>query len=148
MPDARQLARLTELACERRDRAAKKLGRSIALLRDSESRVELLQRYRDDYGTRLARSAAGGLSADELRNFREFIARLEEGIAQQRSEVLALRRSVEECRTGWLAERRRQHSFELLSERADLGARELEARRLPKLVDEFAGRMPSMYAVG
>ena len=43
-----------------------------------------------------------------------------------------------------MLERRRKHSYEVLIERADLTQREFEARRLQKLVDEFAGRAAAL----
>ena len=144
MPSPQQLTLLTDLADERRDRAARKLARALAMLKDSESRLVLLETYCTDYRARLAQSAANGVAPDEMRNFRDFIARLEEAIAQQRAEVAALQHGVAECRSGWLLERRRKQSFEVLIERADLDAREAEARRLQKLVDEFAGRAAAL----
>lgn len=146
MPNPQQLALLTDLAHERREKAATRLARANAILKDSETRQRLLEQYCVDYRGRLARSAANGVSPDEMRNFREFIARLEEAIAQQRAEADALRQGVAACRTEWLLERRRKHSFEVLTERADLAAREIEARRLQKLVDEFAGRAAATRA--
>ena len=140
MPNPQQLTMLTGLAEESRDRAAKKLAHALKMQKDSESRLALLE----DYRARLVRNAANGVAPAELRNFRDFIARLEEAIRQQRAEVEAIKKGVAECRTGWMLERRRKHSYEVLIERADLTQRELEARRLQKLVDEFAGRATAL----
>ena len=144
MPNAHQLTRLTDLARDRREVAARKLGRSLSFLRESEARLGMLGQYCADYHTRLAQSAANGVSVEEMRNFREFITRLEAAIGQQRQEVEALQQGVTDCRNGWLAERRRKRAFEVLIERADLTEREADARRLQKLVDEFAGRAASL----
>ncbi len=144
MPDARQLSLLTDLSQERRDAAARKLGQTLALLKESESRLSLLENYCADYRARLAASATQGVTVDEMRNFRQFIAKLDEAIGQQRREVETLRCGVTECRNCWMAECRKGRSFEVLSERADITARELESRRLQKLVDEFAGRVASL----
>jgi flagellar FliJ protein len=144
MPNPQQLTMLTDLAEERHDRAAKKLARALTMLRDSESRLALLENYCTDYRARLARNAAAGVAPAEMRNFRDFIARLEEAIGQQRTEVEAIKKGVADCRTGWMLERRRKQSYEVLIERADLAQREVEARRLQKLVDEFAGRAAAM----
>lgn len=148
MPDARQLNLLSGLAHERGEVAAKRLGRSLALLRESESRLALLQSYFADYRGRLARNAAHGVSADEMRNFREFIRKLEQAIGQQRAEVEALERAVVENRRGWMHARREGRSFEVLSERAESLAREAESRRLQKIVDEFAGRAAALRVAG
>ena len=107
MRDTRQLTMLTDLAQERRDAAARKLGRSIAMLKESEQRLALLAQYREDYRARLADLGARGLCGDEWRNFRHFIARLDEAIGQQKGEVQALTQGVSECRDHWLLERRK-----------------------------------------
>ena len=148
MRDPRQLTMLTDLAHERRDAAAKKLGRSLAFLQESQKRLALLAQYRDDYRRRLATAAAGGVSGDELRNFRDFLARLDEAIAQQASEIQTLTQGVADCRVRWLAERRKQRSYDVLNERADFLARESEGRRLQKILDEFSGRSASLRAAG
>lgn len=148
MRDTRQLAMLTDLAHERRDAAAKKLGRAIAFLTESEKRLALLAQYREDYRKRLAETSARGASGEELRNFRGFVARLDEAIEQQRTEVETLKQGVAECRGQWLSERRRERSFDVLTERADLEARAAEARRLQKILDEFSGRMAQMRMAG
>lgn len=146
MPNPQQLTMLTDLAQERHDRAAKKLARALTMLKDSESRLALLENYCAEYRARLARNAATGVAPAEMRNFLDFIARLEEAVGQQRAEVEAIKKGVADCRTGWLLERRRKHSYEVLIERADLAQREVEARRLQKLVDEFAGRAAALRA--
>lgn len=148
MPDNRQLMMLTDLAHDRRDKAARKLGGSMALLKESESRLVLLEGFCGDYRRRLAQSAAGGVSADELRNFREFIAKLEKAVEQQRAEADSIRQAVARCRDDWLREHRRERSFDALVERAEDAARVSEARRLQKLVDEFAGRVAMLRAAG
>ena len=144
MPNPQQLTMLTGLAEESHDRAAKKLAHALKMQKDSESRLTLLENYCADYRARLVRSAANGVAPAELRNFRDFIARLEEAIRQQRAEVEAIKKGVAECRTGWMLERRRKHSYAVLIERADLTQREFEARHLQKLVDEFAGRAAAL----
>lgn len=148
MPDPRQLTMLTDIAQDRREKAARNLGRTLSLLKESESRLALLESYCGDYRSRLARSTVTGISPDELRNFRDFIVKLEEAIGQQRAEVDVIRRAVGACRDGWLLERRREHSYEVLAERVQIGVRAEESRRLQKLTDEFAGRVAHMRAAG
>ena len=148
MPDTRQLALLSDLAQERRDAAARKLARALKLLTESKARLELLEKYASDYRVRLALNVSHGVTADELRNFREFIAKLGEAIGQQRAQVEALARGVTDCRNGWMFARREGMSFDVLTERAEATAREVESRRLQKLVDEFAGRVAALRVVG
>lgn len=146
MPEPRQLNLLAGLAQDRRDAAARRLGRAQSLLKESQSRHALLEGYCADYRARLAQNASAGVSADEMRNFREFIRKLEEAIRQQRAEVEMLERGVADCRNAWMRARREGRSFDVLSERFETALREREARRLQKLVDEFAGRVAALRA--
>ena len=148
MSDPRQLALLCEVSQDRRDAAGRRLGNAITLHAESAARLELLLRYRDEYRARLTEGSARGVTADELRNFREFLARLEQAIAQQKNEIEALARGVEECRGRWLAERKRGLSYDVLADRAGSAAREREARLLQKQMDEFSGRRALLRASG
>ena len=140
MADKRPLALLVELAQERRDAAGQRLGRSLLLLKDSESRLALLERYRDEYQDRYTRTGTSGVGPQELRNFREFLERLDKAVAQQRAEVEALARGASESRGRWLTERTRGKSLDVLSGRAADAERASEARQQQKLLDEFSGR--------
>ncbi|MBK8064499.1 MAG: flagellar export protein FliJ [Betaproteobacteria bacterium] len=146
MSDPRQLSMLAELAHERRDAAAKRLARAAAAHKESQSKLDLLERYREDYRQRLADAAAQGLAGDELRNFRMFLTRLDQAIEQQRAEAEALLRGMNDCRTRWMSERRRERSFDVLVDRADLATRQRDDRRVQKLMDEFAGRLAMLRA--
>ena len=137
----RPLAMLAELAQERRDAAGRRLARSLALLKDSQERLALLQRYRDEYGQRYARTGMGGASPGELQNFRGFLERLDQAVAQQRAEVEALARGASDSRGRWLEEHTKGKSLDVLAGRAQDAARATEARKLQKLLDEFSGRL-------
>ena len=140
MAEKSRLALLAEIAGERRDAAGKRLGRALAALREAEARLALLARYRDEYERRLANSGKAGMTAQDLRNFREFLDRLGEAIAQQRAEIEGLERGVESARGGWMSERARMQSFDVLAKRAATAQATSEERRLQKLLDEFSGR--------
>lgn len=134
------LSRLLGLAKEKKDAAALRLTKSLALVRESQSRLELLERYREEYRGKLRGAGSQGMSSDELRNFRGFLAKLDEAIAQQAAEVEALKKGATDCQGRWQAERRREKSFDVLAGRADERDRAGEAKRLQKMIDEFALR--------
>jgi flagellar FliJ protein len=138
--DPRQLAMLRELSEDRCETAGKRLAHATALHRDSAARLTLLERYRGEYRVRLANGSALGVAPAELRNFREFLEKLEQALAQQRAEMETLARGVEECRKRWLGERRREQSFGVLAQRAVTVEREREARNAQKQTDEFSAR--------
>ena len=140
MSDRRQLAMLCDLSQDRADAAAKRLGIAHKLHRESGARLEMLEGYRNEYRTRLALGASRGVAPGELRNFRDFLQKLEQAITQQRNEVETLARGVEECRGRWLAERKRGKSFDVLADRAGSADGLRDARQLQKQADEFNGR--------
>jgi flagellar FliJ protein len=138
--DPRQIKMLCGLSQDRRDAAGRRLGHAHKLHRESAARLELLEGYRNEYRTRLALGASRGVAPGELRNFREFLQKLEQAITQQRNEVETLARGVEECRGRWLSERKRGKSFDVLADRAGSAEDACDARRLQKQADEFNGR--------
>jgi len=138
--DPRQLAMLRGLSEDKRDAAGQRLARAVAMHRASAARLEMLERYRGEYRVRLCNGSARGVAPGELRNFREFLERLEQAIGQQRGEVETLARGVEECRSRWLAESKREKSFGVLAQRALSAAREREARLAQKQMDEYSAR--------
>jgi flagellar FliJ protein len=138
--DPRQLKLLKGLSEDRREAAGKRLARAVAMHRESGARLQLLERYRDEYRVRLANGASQGVTPGELSNFRGFLAKLEQAIAQQRAETETLARGVEECRGRWQRESRREKSFGVLAGRAENSEREREARRAQKQTDEFSAR--------
>src|SRR4051812_49077926 len=81
------LSLLAELAQGRRDDAGRVLARSLALLKDSEARLAMLESYRNEYRRRYAANGKTGIAPHELRNFRDFLERLDKAIAQQRAEA-------------------------------------------------------------
>src|SRR5262245_15050791 len=135
MTNKPQVALLVELAEKRRDAAARRLGASLSQLRESSARLDMLERYREEYRRRLGEAGTRGLGAEELRNWRGFFERLEEAVAQQRAEMTAVQGGVEALRGRWIAERQRERSFGMLAERAAAEQRLKESRREQKQAD-------------
>src|SRR5262245_9814734 len=117
MSEPSQFDFLAEIAGEKSDAAAKRLGNSLTQLRDSSARLELLERYREEYRRRLAAAGSHGLSTEDLRNWRNFLDKLEQAIAQQRAERDSMAQGVDHSRMHWLAARRREQSFGVLASR-------------------------------
>jgi flagellar FliJ protein len=135
------LSLLAELAQGRRDDAGRVLARSLALLKDSEARLAMLESYRNEYRRRYAANGKTGIAPHELRNFRDFLERLDKAIAQQRAEAESLARAAGESRRQWLAEHARGRSMEVLVGRAERVEHAGNERRLQKLLDEFSARL-------
>jgi flagellar FliJ protein len=140
MPKPFPLQTLLDLAQEGSDAAAAQLGVINGHDRDMQKRLQLLLDYRSEYATRLAAMAQTGMHSVGLRNFREFIDKIDVAIAQQRELVAAARRQVETCQLNWRTQQRKLKSFDTLSQRHYSGQRRSEARQEQKEQDDFALR--------
>ena len=71
------------LAQHQKDSATHKLGQLNRQQHNAQSKLEMLLQYRKDYQARLQESTQNGIHPAELRNFQEFINKLDEAISQQ-----------------------------------------------------------------
>jgi len=134
------LQHLQERAEDATQDAMRHLAELLKGCKQSESRLSLLERYRDEYRAKLDDAAKRGVSAAELNNFRAFLSRLEEALNQQRADLNNWQTAVDRARTSWQDCERRARSFGVLNERRAEKARVVTARREQKQTDEFAAR--------
>jgi flagellar biosynthesis chaperone FliJ len=74
---------LLEIMQNRTDEATRKLGQLIAAEQSAKSRLQMLEQYRDEYAQKLREATAQGITQLALRNYQEFMARIDEAIMQQ-----------------------------------------------------------------
>lgn len=134
------LQTLLKLAQDGSDAAAMQLGVVNGHDRDMQARLQLLLDYRGEYTARLTRVAQTGMHSAGLRNFREFMDKIDVAIAQQRELVAASGREVETGQHHWRAQQRKLKSFDTLSQRHHSAERKCEARQEQKDQDDFALR--------
>lgn len=138
---------LTGLARDRTDDAARQLAALTAASGDARRKLETLQQYRQEYAQHLSELLAGGLDAPRLRNYRDFLAALDAGIAQQQRLAEQAQVRLADGRGQWQQERRRLNAFETLADRREQQALVVHARREQRLGDEQAARMAAARAV-
>jgi flagellar FliJ protein len=134
------LARIQEITDHETDAAAASLGGLNRELNEQESRLMLLFKYRTEYHERLQRAAASGLDGAAMRNYHEFLQRLERAIMQQHALVVEARTRVEHGKLEWQNRRRKSMAFDSLSRRFELKTLRDEANREQKAQDELAQR--------
>ena len=134
------LHRLLEIAATQAETAAANLGELNRQLRQHEEKLLLLFKYRDDYQERLRRASKAGLDGAGLRNFHDFLDRLEQAILQQHALVVGARTHVESGLGDWRVKQRKSKAFDTLSQRFQVAARHGETTREQKVQDEFASR--------
>ena len=139
--------RLKELAAQRRDAHAQRLGAVMRERDEAQRRLDMLLSYRTDYQTRLSQASSQGIDLEVLRNYQSFLAQLERAIAQQSQLVAQAERSVQGVKQQWTSERQRVESFHRLDERHNAGVARDEKRHAQKLTDEWSTRMGGRLSV-
>jgi flagellar FliJ protein len=134
------LRRLLEIAETTAESAAASLGALNRQLQQQEEKLLLLFKYRDEYQERLRNAAGTGLDGASLRNFQDFLERLEQAILQQHALVVDTRTRVECGRTDWQSKQKKSMAFGTLAGRFDTATRRVAAGREQKLQDDFASR--------
>lgn len=134
---------LLDLMQTRADESTRRLGQLIAAEQSARSRLELLEQYREEYSQRYREAGCNGLTPTALRNFQEFIARIDEAITQQRRAVQDSERGTAAGQAAWREQNKRLKAIDTLSQRHDARERYRENRQDQKDQDEFAARRPA-----
>jgi flagellar FliJ protein len=95
------LQTLLELMQNRTDEASRKLGQLITAEQSQRSRLQMLEQYRDEYAQRMREATAEGITRLILRNYQDFLARIDEAIEQQRQAVQNSELSTKAGQTEW-----------------------------------------------
>lgn len=134
------LQKLLDLAHERTDDAARRLGELIGAEKEDDRKLALLLEYREEYQARFMAAARNGIGPDEWRNFSAFINRLDDAIEQQQRIVAQARDRTVAGQQAWLAERNRLKAFDTLSQRHHQAQLRKEARQDQRITDEHAAK--------
>jgi flagellar protein FliJ len=137
------LKKVQEVADIRTDTAAANLGSLMQNLQRQEAKLALLLQYRDEYQERLRRAKQRGLDGLALRNFHDFLDRLEHALIEQRTTVAHAQRSVERGRDEWRSADQRSRAYDTLSQRFDSTVRRRAEAAEQKQQDAHAARLTS-----
>lgn len=140
MSQAFSLQPLLELMQTRTDEATRKLGQLIAAEQSQRSRLQMLEQYREEYAQRLRDATAEGITRLILRNYQDFLARIDEAIEQQRQAVVSSERSTKAGQDQWQVQNKQLKAIDTLSQRHGLRERYRENKQDQKLQDEFSSR--------
>jgi flagellar FliJ protein len=134
------LQTLLDLSQLRMDDAAKRLGQLLASEQEASARLALLQQYRKEYQSRFVDSTRQGIGRGELENYRSFLLRLDEAIAQAGQIVEHSRQRTSLGQQDWLDKRGQVKAYDTLSQRHQSRQNTLENRKEQKQLDEHAAR--------
>jgi len=131
---------LVHLAQQKNDAATRKLGMLNHDQQSAQGKLEMLQQFRKDYQTKLQLAERNGMALQDLRNFQDFIYRLDDAIAQQSTVVAQALLSVQNGRDELSETQRRMKSFDTLAHRHTEAEKKLEAKNEQRIQDEHSGR--------
>lgn len=131
---------LLELMQTRTDEATRQLGQLIAAEQNQRSRLQMLEQYREEYAQRLREATLQGVTRMILRNYQDFLARIDEAVNQQKAAVENSERSTQAGKEHWQAQNKQLKAIDTLSQRHDARERYRENKQDQKLQDEFSTR--------
>jgi flagellar FliJ protein len=105
-----------------------------------QTQLEALQQYRKEYQMRMQATSQGGMDPMLLRNFQEFIYKLDAAIAQQSRAVEQSRLSAQTGRGEFTSARRKLKSFDTLQQRHVETQQKIESKQEQRTTDEHTSR--------
>lgn len=118
----------------------RRLGELSRQQHATQAQLEILQQYRRDYQTRMQSESQLGTNPALLRNFQEFIYKLDAAIVQQLKVVEQSHLSMQAGRNEYANSQRKLKSFDTLQQRHFEQQHKVEARQEQKAMDEHTGR--------
>lgn len=134
------LQSLLHLSQKKNDAATKKLGQLNSHQQSAQSKLEMLQQYRRDYQQKMQEAERNGMDLHELCNFRDFIYRLDDAIAQQNTAVTQATSSVQHGLSELSATQRSMKSYDTLAVRHQASENKKAAKIEQTMQDEHSAR--------
>lgn len=131
---------LLNLAQTKSEAAIRRLGQLNKQQHDAQTQLETLQQYRRDYQARMQESSQAGMDPILLRNFQEFIYKLDAAIAQQLKAVEQTQLSTQKGRGEFTNTQRKLKSFDTLQQRHIETEQKTESKQEQRAADEHTGR--------
>lgn len=137
---------LVHLAQQRNDAATKKLGQLNQQHQTAQQKLDALQQYRKDYQLKFQEEAKHGMAPTEMKNFQDFMARLDQAIQQQAAVIEKTKAGVQNGRDELMSTTRKMKSFDTLAQRHVEAEKKLEAKNEQRMQDESTGRFAARRA--
>ncbi|MDD2686432.1 MAG: flagellar export protein FliJ [Gallionella sp.] len=132
---------LMHLAQHQNDAATRKLGELTRQQQTAEQKLETLREYRKEYQTRMQEASGNGLDQANLRNFQQFIDKLDMAITQQAKAVEQSKNLTQIGRGEFDTTQRKLKSFDTLQQRHLQLERQDAEKTEQKNLDEHTGRL-------
>jgi len=126
---------------ERQERdALEAMGRIQNKLQQAQQQLQNLNRYRDEYNTKLLQHQQRGMNVLQLLEFRAFAEKLDKAIESQQQSLSLVERELQRAQKHWEECHQRTKSLQRLAEIAADEERRLESKREQAEQDARAGR--------
>lgn len=135
------LQTLMKLAQHQKDSATSRLGQLNRQQQSVQQSLDTLLEYRKDYHARLQEAVRNGMSPADLRNFQQFINKLDEAISQQLKLVEQSKASTQAGRNEFDTTRRKLKSFDTLQQRHIDEQKKIAEKSEQKMLDEHTSRV-------
>ena len=135
---------LVHLAQQQNEAATRKFGQLNQQQQAAQAKLDTLLQYRKDYQARLQQAEQNGMNQAELRNFQNFILRLDEAIVQQRNKNEQAQSMLQIGRIELQEAQRKMKSFDTLKKRHIENEMKLAAKLEQRQQDEHTGRISAI----
>lgn len=132
---------LLNLAQQNNESATRRLGQLNKQEHETKTQLEMLRQYRRDYQDRMQTDSQQGMDPALLRNFQQFIYKLDAAIAQQLKVVEQSKLSTQTGRSEFAGTQRKLKSFDTLQQRHIETELKIEAKQEQKTMDEHTSRV-------
>lgn len=136
MTKSKRMNPVVKVAEHREKDAARLFGQSQQRLEQQRARLSELVGYRDEYHLRFQHTCSQGVDVKQLQEYRLFLVRLNDAIAQQQKVIVQAEREMERCRAGWLRTRTRSQALDKVRARYQDAERQEAERREQAELDE------------
>lgn len=131
---------LMNLAQHQNDSATRKLGKLNQEQQSAQQKLDTLLEYRKDYLIKLQDATMSGMHPADLRNFQQFINKLDEAIKQQLNAVEKSKVSTQIGRGEFDTTLRKLKSFDTLQQRHIESQNVIAVKSEQKSMDEHTSR--------
>ena len=138
MTRSKRMQPVVKVAVSREQHAARQLGECQRLLDTRNARLAELLAYQAEYAQRFEASGGAGLDMARMQDYRVFLARLNDAIAQQRRLVEAARSDYEQKKSKWLGARQHAQALDKVVDRYQRDEQRAQGRREQAEIDERA----------
>lgn len=136
-----RFALLIKVQQEREEKLQAQFVAAQQFYQQAEQKYQGLANYRTDYIVQSQKQGSAGLQSRQYTQFVNFIGKLDQAILQQGRAVHQARAAAEQRKQSWLAMQKKRKALELLIERGDAAALQLQLKQEQKNADEYASQI-------